>query len=1135
MRRALVLALLLVPAAAEAAPKRSSSAIALSPDGATLVVVNPDSGTVSLVDTGTLEVQAELAVGRDPRTAAIADDGRRAAVAAHGADTVAVIDLRTRTVVGEVEVGWRPYGVVAIPGGPRFVVAVQGDDRVVLVDALRLAVTAQVTVADRPSGLAVSSDGELLLVTHLLAGTVTVVNLPDLEIDALVPLWPDSNLAQSIVISRDTAFVAHTRANTPNTALTFDTTVFPIVSVLDVPSRRHLVGPHLNLDTLDPPGVGLPFDAAVSPDGDVLWVVNAASNDITVVDLLSHQRLAHIEVGDNPRAVVLDTDGSRAFVNNTLAGTVSIIDAASFTVTETLEVTSSPLPPAMLLGKRLFHSSHDPRMARDQWIACSSCHFDGEHDGRTWTFGFAGPRNTTSLRGAIQTYPLRWSAEWDESADSEFAVTREQFGSGLLAGTMHEPLAAPNTGRSYELDCLAAFVDSLMLPSHPTAEPADPAALLRGQVLFHDPVVGCSDCHPPPYWTDFEAHDVGTADGPRERLGPEIDTPSLRAMADSAPYLHDGSAATLMEVLTTTNPDDLHGVTSHLDPADLEALVAYMLILPVNNSACVGCPLPRSPPGSCAGRGATARQAGEERPRRPAGRATGSELVSGRVVSAATDLPVPQALVTVRATTIQTTSAGDGSFTLRVPPTDGEIEVTAWADGFYIASEHAHVPASGVELELRRHHTDDNPDYDWIDPSPDPGSDAACANCHPMILPQWQGNAHGGAISNPRFFSFYNGTDVTGARTVAPGYRLDFPGTTGNCATCHAPGAAVDAPFTTDMNTVRGQLAAGIHCDFCHKIGGAYLEAVRPQSTDCTPCHKHARRSFPAASWATYDNMPGVLSLEVLRPPEGEQIFIGPYPDIHDPDTYLPLMSDSALCAPCHQFSFWGTPIYTSYDEWRASPYADPVSGQTCQDCHMPPTGDTHFALPEEGGLPHPPETIPSHLQVGVTDQDLMRQTVELTIETSHSDDTLQVSVTVTNVGAGHHVPTDHPGRHLILEVIAADQSGRPLPLVEGPTVPPWGGSFAGRAGTAFAKVLEDVVSGEWPVVSYWKQAVIREDTRIPALGRATTSYTFAGDADATVTARVVFRRLFEPIADRYGWDLDEIVMAEQVATVSPP
>lgn len=87
---------------------------------------------------------------------------------------------------------------------------------------------------------------------------------------------------------------------------------------------------------------------------------------------------------------------------------------------------------------------------------------------------------------------------------------------------MHPPLGPPNQGRSYDLDCLAAFIDSL--PSE---------AALRGQVIFNRADTGCAVCHPPSLYTDLKTHDVGTA-----------------------PYLHDGSAPTLYDVLTTRNPEE---------------------------------------------------------------------------------------------------------------------------------------------------------------------------------------------------------------------------------------------------------------------------------------------------------------------------------------------------------------------------------------------------------------------------------------------------------------------------------------------------------------------------------------------------------------------------------------------------
>jgi YVTN family beta-propeller protein len=409
-------------------------------------------------------------------------------------------------------------------------------------------------------------------------------------LSSTLDLWPDSNLVQAIVLSPDgkRAYVPHTRSNTANRALTFDTTVFPLVSLIDLASQQHLIGKQIDLGTLDPPGVGLPFDAAMTPDGRELWVINAASNDLSVIDLAGNRLAAHIEVGHNPRGIVLSPDGVTAYVNNTLAGTVSVIDAAAYTVTDVITVTEIPLPPSLLNGKRLFHSSDDPRLAHAQWISCNTCHIEGEHDARTWTFGFSGPRNTTSLLGMIETYPLRWSGEWDESADCEFANRKENFGSGLIEGDMncaafppdcvHQP---PNQGRSYDLDCLAAFIDSLQVPLSPAHANGEPLAEAeaRGQAIFKRPELHCVDCHPPPLYTNQQMHDVGTTTA-GERIGPAYDTPTLRGLYDSAPYYHDGSAITLYEALTRPSPEGEHDLRSRLSEAEMEDLIAFLLALP---------------------------------------------------------------------------------------------------------------------------------------------------------------------------------------------------------------------------------------------------------------------------------------------------------------------------------------------------------------------------------------------------------------------------------------------------------------------------------------------------------------------------------------------------------------------------
>jgi hypothetical protein len=143
--------------------------------------------------------------------------------------------------------------------------------------------------------------------------------------------------------------------------------------------------------------------------------------------------------------------------------------------------------------------------------------------------------------------------------------------------------------------------------------------------------------------------------------------------------------------------------------------------------------------------------------------------------------------------------------------------------------------------------------------------------------------------------------------------------------------------------------------------------------------------------------------------------------------------------------------------------------------------------------------------------------------------------VTITNTGAGHHVPTDFPGRHMILTVSAIDGQGRDLYQQAGPIVPDWGGPQGGLPGKAFAKVLRDAQTGESPVVSYWKQALIASDNRIPAIASDTSIYTYAAPAangTVTITAELRFRRAFQTVMDNRGWDTPDIVMEEVQITL---
>jgi YVTN family beta-propeller protein len=511
-----------------------------------------------------------------------------------------VIDLMAHRIINEVVVGDRPVGVAVSPDGHLVAVAELGDDTVRLLHAADLSTLAVIAVADRPAGLSFTPAGRRLLITHLLSGQVSVISLNRdaaflsslVSFVTQIPTWPNVAPAPAVVANATgtRAYLPQTMAHALGFNIQFDNTVFPRVSVLNLETNSHQTSEDISLPEKDQP-VGLPWDVALARNDTELWVVNAASNDVSVLDISNParvKRVAHIPVAENPRGIVVSPDGTKVYVNNTLAGTVSVIDAKTYSVTADITVTDIPLPPVLLNGKRLFHSSARSDLAQARWISCNTCHVEGEHDGRTWLLQYIGEvppgatpvikRNTTSLLGMIETYPLRWSAEWDESADSEFSVRFEQFGTGLIHDDeMNPTLGEPNQGRSYDLDCLATYIDSLALPFREhTLTPAE----RRGKTIFESPETKCAECHPAPLYTDHQIHDVGTADGEGEWFGPRIDTPTLRFLFDSAPYLHDGSAATLREVLTTANRDDEHGVTSHLTEQEIEDLIAFLLALP---------------------------------------------------------------------------------------------------------------------------------------------------------------------------------------------------------------------------------------------------------------------------------------------------------------------------------------------------------------------------------------------------------------------------------------------------------------------------------------------------------------------------------------------------------------------------
>ena len=527
--------------------------------------------------------------------------------------------------------------------------------------------------------------------------------------------------------------------------------------------------------------------------------------------------------------------------------------------------------------------------------------------------------------------------------------------------------------------------------------------------------------------------------------------------------------------------------------------------------------------------------------------------------------PVAGAIVRVQATDNYTMTTQDGAFTLSGLMATRPVTVTAWAKGYYNGWTQVGPGAMPITITLKPHYTIDNPDYGWYVFEGVEGS-ASCGLCHTANA-EWEADAHAQAAVNPRFLTMYAGTDVDGNKTPSirrdslgkplppdltqpyygPGFRLDYPDRTGNCAACHTPLASKLEPTNTcGWSGCHSSTTAALSEEVPSGVSPLYLTGHAAEGITCEFCHKIGEVFLTPETGLPHPDQPGITSMRLYRPNEGDDLFFGTFDDVTRPaDSYLPLLEESAFCAPCHYGIFDGVAgdmtvadgvvIYNSFGEWLNSPYSDPETGQTCQECHMPSVDYEYFVFPERGGLPRDPKRIHNHKMLGATDEILLQNSVTMTTTVQLEGDQVLVEVSLTNDKTGHHVPTDSPLRHLILVVQATDAASKTLQLRAGPQLPDWTGNYADQPGQVYAQILEDEWTGESPTGAFWRPIRVVGDTRLAAMATDVSRYTFAapGNGPTTIEARLIYRRAFQQLMEWKGWTDPDIVMETETVAVA--
>lgn len=375
-----------------------------------------------------------------------------------------------------------------------------------------------------------------------------------------------------------------------------------------------------------------PSDINHHPSWSLALVTGHGSDNVlvlnTAVDDPMSSPVGEIKVGMAPKAVTFSQDGNFAFVLNWHSFTVSKIDLQPFfdmrpaeqkdgqatagglffgaptdreligdiitrhggeltrplnlTHAEEAEFGVDRASESVKRGRRVFSHARNGRMSHAGQFACSTCHLEGSQDDLVWMIP-EGPRQTPSLAGRLaDTAPFNWNGTKGELIDNMEQTVARMGGAGL---TQQELVDLENF-----------MVDGLVMPPNPNLSPdgvLTPEQEL-GKSLFYDPAVGCGTCHAGPAYTDGVNHNVGTETEIEEEVfalqvemgidpgaakPATLNTPTLRGLHDTAPYLHDGSAETLMDVLLLTSDYGKMGNTSHLSLAEKQALVEFLKTL----------------------------------------------------------------------------------------------------------------------------------------------------------------------------------------------------------------------------------------------------------------------------------------------------------------------------------------------------------------------------------------------------------------------------------------------------------------------------------------------------------------------------------------------------------------------------
>lgn len=552
--------------------------------------------SISIVDIVAKKTIGVIPLSQNPTGLAISKDGQSLYVCAGEEDgCVYVIDLTTKEVVATISVGHTPDKLVLSKDEKKLFVTNRFSNTIGIINLKERKVEKSIPAVREPRAMELSPDGETLFVANFLpdqkstdsvvASKILAVDVASGEIRNTILLANGSHSVQGMACSLDGKYLYIThllsRYNMPLTQLDRGWVNTNALTILDIVNNK--VYETLLLDDVDN-GAANPAGIYLN-DRQELYIALSGTHELMILDMAGvHHKLETLR-GDQGSLFTdrSDTDNSLNFINEFkkrvplngksprfVVGLDKEVFVSSYfsPFLDVYNIEKRKLAKIILGDEEILDSKRkgelafcDASLCYQKWQSCVSCHPDARIDGLNWdqmNDGIGNPKNTKSMLFSLQTPP---SMITGIRASAQVAIRKGFL--HMLNNPIGEDLAS-------DVDTYLEMLKPVVSPYIQLYKEKSKALGISGKDLFER--ANCSSCHSGKYYTDKKTHTIG--------MGMEkFDTPSLREIWRTAPYLYDGRARTIREVLTIYNKDNEHGITQNFTDEELELLELYILTL----------------------------------------------------------------------------------------------------------------------------------------------------------------------------------------------------------------------------------------------------------------------------------------------------------------------------------------------------------------------------------------------------------------------------------------------------------------------------------------------------------------------------------------------------------------------------